>query len=264
MLIDVDDVSYFQANDKYTSVFTAEGEALIRTPLKELAPELDAARFWQVHRGTIVNVAAHRRPPRATSPGRVALRMKTRPEARCGVARLRAPVQADVASCTRGRICVRRGRSRDNRAHALRTRATSHGPTTVTTTTRATAHAPGAAHAHDTGFADVTRSAWLALVFTRGFGIAEFGCRLVVGLARAALGRRPHGHRRRARSALALFAQCRRAAAAFETRLVRLRPRRGARGAFVNALAMLALVVFIVVEAVHRLLEPAPVAGASW
>ena len=33
-LISVDDVCYFQANDKYTSVFTAESEALIRTPLK--------------------------------------------------------------------------------------------------------------------------------------------------------------------------------------------------------------------------------------
>jgi DNA-binding LytR/AlgR family response regulator len=56
-LIAVDDVCYFQANDKYTSVFTADGEALIRTPLKELGAQLDPNRFWQVHRGTIVNVA---------------------------------------------------------------------------------------------------------------------------------------------------------------------------------------------------------------
>ena len=64
----MDDVCYFQANDKYTSVFTAEGESLIRTPLRELAAQLDARHFWQVHRGTIVNVRARRRRRRATSP----------------------------------------------------------------------------------------------------------------------------------------------------------------------------------------------------
>ncbi|HVF64646.1 MAG TPA: LytTR family DNA-binding domain-containing protein [Casimicrobiaceae bacterium] len=56
-LIAIDDVCYFEANDKYTSVFTAEGEALIRTPLKDLVDQLDPDRFWQVHRGTVVNLA---------------------------------------------------------------------------------------------------------------------------------------------------------------------------------------------------------------
>lgn len=56
-LIDVSDVAYFEANDKYTSVFTAQGEALIRTPLKELIAQLDPERFWQIHRGTVVNLA---------------------------------------------------------------------------------------------------------------------------------------------------------------------------------------------------------------
>ena len=78
-LIAVEDVSYFQANDKYTSVFTTEGESLIRTPLKELAKELDEARFWQVHRGTIVNVR-HIATTTRDLAGRVVLRMKTRPE----------------------------------------------------------------------------------------------------------------------------------------------------------------------------------------
>jgi DNA-binding LytR/AlgR family response regulator len=36
-------------------VVTADSEALIRVSLKELLPQLDAAVFWQVHRGTIVN-----------------------------------------------------------------------------------------------------------------------------------------------------------------------------------------------------------------
>lgn len=78
-LIAVDDVSYFQANDKYTSVFTAEGEALIRTPLKELGEQLDPDRFWQVHRGTIVNLR-HVSTTVRDLTGRVTLTLKNRPE----------------------------------------------------------------------------------------------------------------------------------------------------------------------------------------
>jgi DNA-binding LytR/AlgR family response regulator len=62
--IAVDEVLYFQAADKYTCVVTREGESLIRTPLAELAAQLDGEVFWQVHRGTVVNmnaVAATRR-----------------------------------------------------------------------------------------------------------------------------------------------------------------------------------------------------------
>ncbi len=57
-LIAVSDVLYFQSDTKYTRVVLAASEALIRTPLKELLAELDPDRFWQVHRGTIVNVDA--------------------------------------------------------------------------------------------------------------------------------------------------------------------------------------------------------------
>lgn len=57
-LIAVSDVLYFQSDTKYTRVVLAGSEALIRTPLKELLAELDPDRFWQVHRGTIVNVDA--------------------------------------------------------------------------------------------------------------------------------------------------------------------------------------------------------------
>jgi DNA-binding LytR/AlgR family response regulator len=62
--IPVEDVLYFQASDKYTCVFTREGESLIRTPLMELLPQLDPEAFWQIHRSTVVNmneVAATRR-----------------------------------------------------------------------------------------------------------------------------------------------------------------------------------------------------------
>lgn len=62
--ISVDDVLYLQAQDKYVSVYTPEGESLIRTPLSELAAQLDPNEFWQIHRSTIVNVnriaATHR------------------------------------------------------------------------------------------------------------------------------------------------------------------------------------------------------------
>ena len=56
--IAVDDVLYFQASDKYTCVITREGESLIRLPLAELAGQLDADVFWQIHRGTLVNMNA--------------------------------------------------------------------------------------------------------------------------------------------------------------------------------------------------------------
>jgi DNA-binding LytR/AlgR family response regulator len=55
-LITVDEVCYFQSDTKYTRVVTADGESLIRKPLKELSTELDPAQFWQIHRSTIVNV----------------------------------------------------------------------------------------------------------------------------------------------------------------------------------------------------------------
>ena len=57
-LIAVDDVLYFQSEDKYTKVVTADGDALIRKTIKELYDELDHEQFWQVHRGTIVNLRA--------------------------------------------------------------------------------------------------------------------------------------------------------------------------------------------------------------
>jgi DNA-binding LytR/AlgR family response regulator len=57
-LIMIDDIAYFQSDNKYTVVMTAEGEALIKKPIKELLDELDSAQFKQVHRSTIVNLRA--------------------------------------------------------------------------------------------------------------------------------------------------------------------------------------------------------------
>jgi DNA-binding LytR/AlgR family response regulator len=57
-LITVEEIVYFQADNKYTLVVTPQQESLIRRPIKELADELDPRIFWQIHRGTLVNVNA--------------------------------------------------------------------------------------------------------------------------------------------------------------------------------------------------------------
>jgi len=57
-LITVDEILFFQADSKYTLVVTADAESVIRTPIQELARSLDPDVFWQIHRGTIVNLAA--------------------------------------------------------------------------------------------------------------------------------------------------------------------------------------------------------------
>jgi DNA-binding LytR/AlgR family response regulator len=57
-MVAVEEVLYFEAADKYVRVLTGGHEYLIRTPLKELVPQLDSQRFWQVHRGTVVRADA--------------------------------------------------------------------------------------------------------------------------------------------------------------------------------------------------------------
>jgi DNA-binding LytR/AlgR family response regulator len=57
-LIAVEDVLFFQSDSKYTRVLHRDGEALIRTPLRELLGGLDPAQFWQIHRSAVVNARA--------------------------------------------------------------------------------------------------------------------------------------------------------------------------------------------------------------
>jgi DNA-binding LytR/AlgR family response regulator len=78
-LITVDEISYFQADNKYTRVVTHEGEALIRKPLKELVEELDPNQFWQIHRSTLVNAASVAGVTRDFR-GRMLVKLKTRQE----------------------------------------------------------------------------------------------------------------------------------------------------------------------------------------
>jgi DNA-binding LytR/AlgR family response regulator len=87
-MVPVDEVLYFEAADKYVRVLTADHEYLIRTPLKELLPQLDTQQFWQVHRGTVVRATAidavHR-----DEAGKLSVGLRGRPE-RLPVSRLYA------------------------------------------------------------------------------------------------------------------------------------------------------------------------------
>ncbi|VVE15588.1 LytR/AlgR family response regulator transcription factor [Pandoraea anhela] len=76
-IVPVEEICFFEAADKYVVVATADGDLLIRTSLRELLPQLDPSRFWQVHRSTVVNVgevvsAQH------TPLGRLTLKLKRR------------------------------------------------------------------------------------------------------------------------------------------------------------------------------------------
>lgn len=62
-LIPVEDIDFLRSEDKYTLVAWRDdagqsGEAVIRTPLKELASQLDPSQFAQVHRSVVVNLSA--------------------------------------------------------------------------------------------------------------------------------------------------------------------------------------------------------------
>ena len=55
-MVAVEEVCCLQSADKYTLVLTRDAELVLRTPLKDLIAQLDPQEFWQVHRGTVVNV----------------------------------------------------------------------------------------------------------------------------------------------------------------------------------------------------------------
>jgi DNA-binding LytR/AlgR family response regulator len=78
-MVPVDEVLYFEAADKYVRVVTAARDHLIRTALRELLPQLDPQRFWQVHRGTVVRADAIATATRDES-GKVHLKLRGRDE----------------------------------------------------------------------------------------------------------------------------------------------------------------------------------------
>jgi DNA-binding LytR/AlgR family response regulator len=62
-LIAVQDIDFLRAEEKYTQIAWRDDageprEAVIRTALKELISQLDAAQFAQVHRSVVVNLSA--------------------------------------------------------------------------------------------------------------------------------------------------------------------------------------------------------------
>jgi DNA-binding LytR/AlgR family response regulator len=78
-LIPVDEVLYFEAADKYLRVVTGQREYLIRLSLRELIPQIDPQRFWQVHRGLVVQARAIATAQRDDS-GKVFLTLRGRDE----------------------------------------------------------------------------------------------------------------------------------------------------------------------------------------
>jgi DNA-binding LytR/AlgR family response regulator len=78
-LIQTDEVIYFESDSRYTRIVFEGGDALIRTPLKELLAQLDEEVFWQVHRSVIVN---HRCIASAVrvDEGQMHLILRNRPE----------------------------------------------------------------------------------------------------------------------------------------------------------------------------------------
>jgi len=75
----IDEILFFQSDEKYTRVVTASDEAHVRKPLREIAEGLDPDQFWQVHRGVIVRAAAIARAQR-DDLGRVTLQLKNHAE----------------------------------------------------------------------------------------------------------------------------------------------------------------------------------------
>jgi DNA-binding LytR/AlgR family response regulator len=87
-MVPIEEILYFEAADKYVRVLTQVHEYLIRTPLKELLPQLDAQVFWQIHRGTVVRATAIETVTRDEA-GKLHLSLRGRPE-RLPVSRLYA------------------------------------------------------------------------------------------------------------------------------------------------------------------------------
>ena len=78
-LITVEEICYLKADNKYTSVVTAQQESLIHRTIRELIDELDPDLFWQIHRGTLVNVNAIAGVTRDLS-GKLRVKLKQRSE----------------------------------------------------------------------------------------------------------------------------------------------------------------------------------------
>ncbi len=71
-MIPVDEIDYLRSEEKYTSIAWRgdqgkAGDAMIRTPIKELVEQLDPAQFAQVHRSVVVNLRSISHVTRGTN-----------------------------------------------------------------------------------------------------------------------------------------------------------------------------------------------------
>lgn len=73
--VNVAEVLFFRADDKYTCVQTATAEHLIRTSIAELSAQLDPAQFVQIHRSTLINLT-HLAGTRRDESSRLFVRMR--------------------------------------------------------------------------------------------------------------------------------------------------------------------------------------------
>jgi DNA-binding LytR/AlgR family response regulator len=78
-LVGIDEVLFFQSDERYTRVVTAADELHIRKPLREIVRGLEPELFWQVHRGVIVRAGAVASVKRADD-GRLTLTFRGRSE----------------------------------------------------------------------------------------------------------------------------------------------------------------------------------------
>lgn len=94
VIVPVSEVAYFEAADKYVRVLTGitepQRELLIRTPIKDLLPQLDPDEFWQIHRSTLVRASLIETVLRDEA-GRCTLSLRGRPE-KLSISRLYAPI----------------------------------------------------------------------------------------------------------------------------------------------------------------------------
>lgn len=92
IIVPIEEVAYFEAADKYVRVLIGikepRRELLIRTPIKDLLPQLDANEFWQIHRSTLVRASLIESVHRDEA-SRLTLSLKSRPE-KLAVSRLYA------------------------------------------------------------------------------------------------------------------------------------------------------------------------------
>jgi DNA-binding LytR/AlgR family response regulator len=78
-LITVEEICYFQSDNKCTRVVTSDRESMIYRSIKDLADVLDPSTFWLIHRGTIVNIR-HICGIARDSRGALRLKLKSRDE----------------------------------------------------------------------------------------------------------------------------------------------------------------------------------------